>query len=268
MTQINPPVVSFSGGMIGKVLHARVDLPFYPKSSELMENFWPLVHGPMTRRPPLMYVDSFDDHNKKGFQLPFLYTTSQSYNLLVTDAGIAFYTQDGRIELPSVTAAIAGGTFGTDATNEALSATFTASTTASGAASNLNDGSSSTVWVSDATATQTLTADMGSAKTLYFYWLTATTSAPENAPAAWTLKGSATGAWAGEEVTLQTISNDPPWRAGERRRYNISAPGSYRYYRLTITAVAGAVATPPAPGGTSTSDVGSDGGGTTYIGGL
>lgn len=252
MTQVNPPVISFAGGILGKLLQARVDLPFYAKGAEIMENWWPMVHGPMSRRPPLMYIDTFVDSTERGHQLPFLYTVEQSYNILMTPSGLRFYTQDGRIDTPVVTAAIAGGDFATATTNEALAATVTVSTTGSGSAANLHDGLTTTDWTSDATATQWVKFDLGSAKTLYYIWLTATASTPAYGAAAWVLQGSATGAYAGEEVALLTVTNDPPWAASERRRYKVTSPGSYQYYRVYITAVAGAVVVPPPPEGSGT----------------
>ena len=264
MTQINPPINNFNGGLLGKLLEARVDLPFYAKGASIMLNFWAMVHGPMTRRPPLEFVAAFDDSTKKGRQFPFVYTVAQSYNMLMTSNGLALYANDARITIPAVTAAISGGDFATATPNEASGKTVTVSTTASGAAANLVDGSGSTEWVSDATATQWVKIDLASAKTIRFIWLKASATTPENAPGTWQLEGSATGAFAGEETVLKIVAGDSAWAANERRRFTVTSPGSYRYYRVNITATAGTSPTPTPGGGTDTGggiDYGYGGGG-------
>jgi len=53
----------------------------------------------------------------------------------------------------------------------------------------------------------------------------------------WTLLGSDTGAFAGEEVVLDTRSGETGWGdGGATRTYSIGTPASYAYYRLNITA--------------------------------
>lgn len=243
MAAANPPIVSFSGGIIGKRLHNRVDVETYPKAAEIMTNFRPDPQGTMSRRPPLEYIDSFTNHNRKGYCFPFVFDTTQSYLVLGTSDGFDFFIDDGRITTDSVTATIADGGFAIAYADycdiAGASGSITASSTnGANVVANLYDESSATYWQSDATGTQTLTFDIASAQTLYDFWISARNSSGTHAPTAFTLKGSATGAWAGEEVTIFTTSGLAAWSANEKRKFRVTTPGSYRYYRLTMTAKA------------------------------
>lgn len=59
---------------------------------------------------------------------------------------------------------------------------------------------------------------------------------PSNrAPQAWTLRGSNTGAFAGEEVTLDTQTAQTGWGDAEKRTFSFSNSTAYLYYRIVIT---------------------------------
>ncbi len=61
------------------------------------------------------------------------------------------------------------------------------------------------------------------------------------APKDWTFEGSTTGAFGGEQVTLDTRTSQTGWANRTLGRYVISAPASYRYYRLNMSANNGSV---------------------------
>ena len=63
-----------------------------------------------------------------------------------------------------------------------------------------------------------------------------TTYYPTKHPSAWTLKASNTGAFAGEEVTLDTQTGQTCPPPAERTVYAIGSPASYTYYRFDFTA--------------------------------
>lgn len=245
MAAINPPIITFAGGIMGRLLHNRVDVPKYTHGAEIYCNWWPQVQGPMSRRPPLEHVDVFDDSTKLGYQLPFVFSVDQSYNLLGVDGSWKFYTQTGRLVIPQVTAAIANGQFTTSAVDEVDTATVTVSSTNAGAAANLKDNDPTSYWQSSASSPAWITVDHGSAKTIRTLYLTAY-AFPTLTPIQWALYGSATGAFAGEEVVLHYVAADAAWYIGERRRYRIAAPGSYRYYRILMYANTASL---PAPAG-------------------
>jgi hypothetical protein len=56
----------------------------------------------------------------------------------------------------------------------------------------------------------------------------------EEAPTSWTLDGSNTGAFAGEETQVETQSGQS-WSAGEEKTYQFTNGTAYSYYRLTVT---------------------------------
>jgi hypothetical protein len=165
MAAINAPIVTFQGGIIGQELANRVDIPTYPQGAEVMQNFRASVQGTMSRRPPMMFVDDFADHDKKGRLFPFNFSVDDSYLVLANDESFVFYQEDVLLTVPEVTASIpnAGSTA---FTNQSTGATFSASSTAAGAANNLNDADTTTTWTASTAGTEHVTADLGSAATL------------------------------------------------------------------------------------------------------
>lgn len=106
VASVNPPVVVFSGGIIGGELHNRVDIQSYPNGAEIMRNFRPTLQGVMTRRPPLEHIDVFDDHAKRGKLFSFQFSLEASYLVLATEDSFRFFANDGEITLPAVTATL------------------------------------------------------------------------------------------------------------------------------------------------------------------
>lgn len=249
MANINAPLIGFEGGLIGDLLHGRVDIKSYPKGADVMRNFWPGVHGPMTRRPPLEYVgtvegltDPFGNSIDPAYMLPFTFSTEQSYNIVATASGATIWTQAGKVTTPLVASVVLDGAFSSNTPDYASASTRTASSTASGSLANLVDGNPSTYWQSGAGATEWVTFQLPLPLTLTHVCLTATTAANEM-PTSWSVQMSANGAFAGEQVTVLTVTGDAPWNAGERRCYRIAAPTAGLYARIVMTATGGAVAT-------------------------
>lgn len=89
-------------------------------------------------------------------------------------------------------------------------------------------------WQSSTAGTEWLLLDCGVAKTFTQYKVLGNTAA-SNSPASWTIQGSNTGAFGGEEVTLDTRTGQSP--GGSKQTYTMTTPGSYRYYRMRITAI-------------------------------
>lgn len=67
-----------------------------------------------------------------------------------------------------------------------------------------------------------------------------TTRMPRN----WTILASNTGAFAGEETTIDTVTEQTGWGATELRNFTIDSPGLYQYYRMNITTTSGYVQYP------------------------
>jgi uncharacterized membrane protein YgcG len=106
MTAVNPPIVTFTGGIIGGELHNRVDIPSYPQGAETMENMRPKLTGPMTRRPPMLHIDAFSDHSKKAKSYEFVYSGNAAFLVRHTSDGFAFFLDDVRVTIPAVSASL------------------------------------------------------------------------------------------------------------------------------------------------------------------
>lgn len=80
----------------------------------------------------------------------------------------------------------------------------------------------------------------GNTKKLYSYKVYVHSNAggePNRTPKNWTFEGSNTGAWGGEQTTLDTQTNQTGWASGEGREFTLSSPSAaYRYFRLNISA--------------------------------
>lgn len=78
--------------------------------------------------------------------------------------------------------------------------------------------------------------DWGAAAYVSSYTVVGGLSDAGYSPKDWTLLGSDTGAFAGEETTLDTQSGQTAWGLGEARNFTVSNPGAYRYLRFKATA--------------------------------
>lgn len=54
-------------------------------------------------------------------------------------------------------------------------------------------------------------------------------------PKRWTFEGSNTGSFSGEQVVLDTRTNETGWSMNEKREYTFQNNSKYRYYRINIT---------------------------------
>jgi len=98
------------------------------------------------------------------------------------------------------------------------------------------DGSNATAWITTyLVLTGTLKIDPGVITKVYGYTIVAHHVNTDD-PRTWIFEGSATGAFTGEQTTLDTQTNVSTWTAGERRTYTLATPANYRYYRLNVTA--------------------------------
>jgi len=80
----------FSWGEISPQLLARVDLAQYHKSTQTMENAYPLVTGGCTRRPGTTYLAEVYNSNQSVRLIPYIYSTDDSYLLIFNGGKIEF----------------------------------------------------------------------------------------------------------------------------------------------------------------------------------
>lgn len=111
MSNVNAYIQTFAGGEFGDAMSARVNIDSYQASCELSENWFNRAQGPIDRRPPLQYIDSFQDSTKKGVLKGFEFDAGQNYPLIIVDGTMYFYLNDGILDIPVVTATIPNGTF-------------------------------------------------------------------------------------------------------------------------------------------------------------
>ena len=78
------------------------------------------------------------------------------------------------------------------------------------------------------------------AKAITSYTITGPTTGDANrAPNTWTLEGSNTGSFSGEETVLDSQSSVSSWGNNETKTYTFSNTTEYAYYRLDVTAING-----------------------------
>jgi hypothetical protein len=200
---------SFTSGELMPALRARVDLKHYYTGAERLRNVNILPQGGVTRRPGLRHVA------ETSFQLTRLALNSGNQ--------IEAHTS----ETSATGTVTASGFFaGGYEPWRAVDGTFF-----------VYIGST---WLVALGVSQWLQYQFNTAKTITSYTLSSTDGNANRAPAAWTLYGSNTGAFAGEETTLDTRSGVTSWTAaGETKSYAIGTPASFTYYRLVVTATAG-----------------------------
>ena len=99
-----------------------------------------------------------------------------------------------------------------------------------------DSSSSSGAWYTDLTTSGWLQfAFASTGEQIERYTMSSNASDPGNWAKSWTLQGSNTGAFSGEQVILDTQTNAPAWSDNEVRTYDIINSTSYKYYRLNIT---------------------------------
>jgi len=139
-----------------------------------------------------------------------------------------------------------GGAVGTDlvptmTSNTTPSGVCSASSDQAGAPWNAFDDSNTTDWRSADTVTGWLQYQFTSAEIALSISLQAS-SLVSFVPKDFTVQGSNTGAFAGEETILVTVTNQTGWLSNEIRNFIFTTTGSFQYYRLDITANNGGTA--------------------------
>ena len=84
-------------------------------------------------------------------------------------------------------------------------------------------------------STGSVKVDCGSAREISGYSITANSDLAARQPANFVLEGSNTGAFAGEQTTLDTQTSQS-WSAGQKRTYMLPSNATHRYHRLNVTA--------------------------------
>lgn len=106
--------MSFNTGEISPRLSARIDFKKYLNALETLENFIPLIHGGVKRRPGSRHIAPIKDETKNARLLEFEFSTTQAYIIEMGPDWFRFYRNSGQIVAGDTDAVIANGTFDTD----------------------------------------------------------------------------------------------------------------------------------------------------------
>lgn len=88
------PIVSFSAGELSPMVDARSDTDKYRSGCRTLENMIPRIYGAAERRPGTKYIDTC---NGMARVLPFIYSNTIAYIVLLEDLAAYFYYDGGRV---------------------------------------------------------------------------------------------------------------------------------------------------------------------------
>jgi len=97
MPKASPIQYSFNAGELSPQLKGRIDVPKYKNGCEILENFIPLIHGPVRKRSGTRFVAEVKNSAHNVRLLPFQFSTEQAYVLEFGDQYIRFYKDGGVI---------------------------------------------------------------------------------------------------------------------------------------------------------------------------
>ncbi|NYT42324.1 hypothetical protein HZY97_16245 [Sphingomonas sp. R-74633] len=91
-----PMVTSWNGGELSPLMVGRTDTAIYAIGAEAIENFFPIVEGPLVKCPGFKRIRAAA--LSSSWLIRFVFNTTQAYVLECLDQKLRFYTNGGRIE--------------------------------------------------------------------------------------------------------------------------------------------------------------------------
>ena len=116
MARGSAPLVAFNRGRISKLGLARTDLDRTRLSAETMTNWMPRTLGSMMVRPGLQFIGGILSNAVCRF-IPFIFKNTDTALIEVTDMAARVWIDDVVLTRPSVSSAIANGTFASNLTS-------------------------------------------------------------------------------------------------------------------------------------------------------
>lgn len=113
MAKQSHELLAFNRGVISPLLLARTDIQRTAMSAETQKNFIPSVLGGMSLRPGFQYIGATKS-NAVCKQIPFVYSTTDTALVEVTDSVVRVRVADTLVTRVAVTMAVANGSFTTD----------------------------------------------------------------------------------------------------------------------------------------------------------
>jgi len=101
MTQISPIFTSWNGGELSPLMKGRVDTKIYAIGAAIMENFAPMIEGPVQKCPGFERIRAAAA--TASWLLPFVFNQTQGYVIEGSEGVARFYTNGGRIEADAAT---------------------------------------------------------------------------------------------------------------------------------------------------------------------
>lgn len=77
----SPPILSFAGGELSRLLDGRADLDIYHRGARELFNTVALPEGPAQRRSGTLFIAPIADETRTARLLPFVFNESQAYQL-------------------------------------------------------------------------------------------------------------------------------------------------------------------------------------------
>jgi len=88
------PLVTTNSGELSPQIDSRSDVDKYRAGCRILENMIPRIYGPSTRRPGTKYIDTCGGVARI---IPFIYSNSISYIVLLEDQKMYFYYDGGQV---------------------------------------------------------------------------------------------------------------------------------------------------------------------------
>ena len=97
MSKASPIQTSFNAGELSPALEGRVDLGKYASGCKKLENFIPMVQGPIRRRSGTRFVEEVKNSANRTWLIRFEFSETQAYILEFGNLYIRFYTNHGQV---------------------------------------------------------------------------------------------------------------------------------------------------------------------------
>lgn len=98
MARLHRIQADFSGGEISSRLQSRTDVVAYDRSALSLTNCYPYAHGGVRRRPGTVFVDELKNSAQEAKLIPFVYSRTASYVLVLNGGKIQFLKDFAFIE--------------------------------------------------------------------------------------------------------------------------------------------------------------------------
>jgi hypothetical protein len=115
MAKSEKQYLAFNRGLISDLALARLDIDRVNLSAETYTNFMPRKLGSMMFRPGTKYLGNTASNNKARL-IPFIFSTTDTALLEVSNSLLRVWVSDSLITRPTVTASLTNGTFNSDLT--------------------------------------------------------------------------------------------------------------------------------------------------------